>query len=273
MNRNQRRVMIFAAVALAIGAGIITMQRHTTANNSAPTRAQSIQGGQAVDDRDPEIAVVRAIQETKVRIADLSVRHVGGDRGSARRSRLTSGRSRGRSGQATRLQARGESHPPGHLRRRRHPPRGRAPASHVRALDGCMLKVSCERGVLSVSGTVQSELQADAARSVLKTVSGAHEVHVDLKPTASSALAAGSSPPGCRRRSSARPRSRSGRGGQAFASIEIAEGDQGVDEIRIDGQRPLKLSAASRRHSGCAPGRRRGGTRPGRGRGRTPPPV
>jgi osmotically-inducible protein OsmY len=49
-----------------------------------------------------------------------------------------------------------------------------------RALDGCMLKVSCERGVLSVSGTVQSELQADVTRSVLRTVRGAQDVKVSL---------------------------------------------------------------------------------------------
>lgn len=52
--------------------------------------------------------------------------------------------------------------------------------ANSRALDGCMLKVSCERGVLTVSGTVQTELQADVTRSVLRTVRGAQDVKVSL---------------------------------------------------------------------------------------------
>ena len=40
--------------------------------------------------------------------------------------------------------------------------------------------MSCERGVLRVTGTVQRELQKDAARSILRTVAGAREVQVDL---------------------------------------------------------------------------------------------
>jgi osmotically-inducible protein OsmY len=49
-----------------------------------------------------------------------------------------------------------------------------------RSLDGCTLRVSCERGVLSVSGTVMNELQADVTRSVLRTVRGAQDVKVSL---------------------------------------------------------------------------------------------
>ena len=53
--------------------------------------------------------------------------------------------------------------------------------AQTRSLDGCMLKVSCERGVIHVSGTVQSEMQQDIARNVLRKVEGAHEVQVELK--------------------------------------------------------------------------------------------
>ena len=49
----------------------------------------------------------------------------------------------------------------------------------TRALDGCTLHVSCQNGVLSVKGNVQSELQKDTARMVLKGV-GAKEVRIDL---------------------------------------------------------------------------------------------
>jgi osmotically-inducible protein OsmY len=47
-------------------------------------------------------------------------------------------------------------------------------------LAGCVLRVSCENGVLRVTGTVQHELQKDAARSALRGIRGAQRVHVDL---------------------------------------------------------------------------------------------
>lgn len=50
----------------------------------------------------------------------------------------------------------------------------------TRALDGCTLKVSCNQGILRVSGTIQNDLQEDAAKSVLRSVHGAHEVQVQL---------------------------------------------------------------------------------------------
>ena len=46
--------------------------------------------------------------------------------------------------------------------------------------DGCMLKVSCLRGVIRVSGTIQNELQLDVARNVLRSVQGAQDVRVEL---------------------------------------------------------------------------------------------
>jgi len=52
----------------------------------------------------------------------------------------------------------------------------------ARGLDGCTLRVSCTRGVLLVEGTTHNELQVDLARTVLRTVQGAHEVRVALQP-------------------------------------------------------------------------------------------
>ena len=49
-----------------------------------------------------------------------------------------------------------------------------------RALDGCTLKVSCERGIVTVSGTVRNELQEDVTRSVLRAVRGAQDIKVSL---------------------------------------------------------------------------------------------
>ena len=47
-----------------------------------------------------------------------------------------------------------------------------------RALDGCRFAVSCNRGVLKVNATVQSELQVDATRNLLNSVQGAQRVEV-----------------------------------------------------------------------------------------------
>jgi osmotically-inducible protein OsmY len=52
--------------------------------------------------------------------------------------------------------------------------------AQTRSLDGCMLKVSCEKGVIRLSGTIHNELQEDVARNVLRTVEGAHDVQVQL---------------------------------------------------------------------------------------------
>jgi osmotically-inducible protein OsmY len=53
--------------------------------------------------------------------------------------------------------------------------------AQTRSLDGCMLKVSCLRGVIRVSGTIHNELQQDIARNVLHGIEGAHEVQFELK--------------------------------------------------------------------------------------------
>lgn len=47
-----------------------------------------------------------------------------------------------------------------------------------RALDGCTFTVSCNRGVLKVGGRVQSDMQADAARSLLNQVPGVERIEV-----------------------------------------------------------------------------------------------
>jgi osmotically-inducible protein OsmY len=48
------------------------------------------------------------------------------------------------------------------------------------ALEGTKLQVSCEDGVITVSGTVTHELQKDLARSTLASIRGAREVRIDL---------------------------------------------------------------------------------------------
>jgi len=48
------------------------------------------------------------------------------------------------------------------------------------ALDGCTLRVGCQKGIVTVTGTVQYDLQRDAARTALKRVPGVRDVKVDL---------------------------------------------------------------------------------------------
>jgi Predicted periplasmic or secreted lipoprotein len=52
--------------------------------------------------------------------------------------------------------------------------------ANSRALDGCTLRVSCQNGVVHVTGNVQSELQKDAARLVLRNLDGVKDVKIDL---------------------------------------------------------------------------------------------
>jgi osmotically-inducible protein OsmY len=49
------------------------------------------------------------------------------------------------------------------------------------ALQGASFHVSCEKGVLNVTGTVTHELQKDAARSILRSVRGAQGVNMSLE--------------------------------------------------------------------------------------------
>src|SRR5207244_9597120 len=50
----------------------------------------------------------------------------------------------------------------------------------TRALDGCNIRVTCYKGVLRVSGSVQSELQVDAARNVLRGIEGVRSLKLEL---------------------------------------------------------------------------------------------
>jgi hypothetical protein len=50
----------------------------------------------------------------------------------------------------------------------------------TRSLDGCTLRVSCNRGVILLQGSVHSDLQEDVARHALKNVKGAQQVQVEL---------------------------------------------------------------------------------------------
>jgi len=48
------------------------------------------------------------------------------------------------------------------------------------ALNGAKFTVRCDRGVITVSGTVQHELQKDLARATLASIRGVREIKIDL---------------------------------------------------------------------------------------------
>ena len=49
-----------------------------------------------------------------------------------------------------------------------------------RALDGCQFRVSSDRGVVRVAGSVKHELQKDVAAQVLRSINGVRSVELNL---------------------------------------------------------------------------------------------
>ena len=175
MSRNQK-VTATAAVALAFAVVVGTMwTKHVSqpATNKAHTQANALE---PIDDQ----AIEKAIRGNNPGVTDLSVRSVGG---------IVILRGNGDAASADQAVSTVKSFGPTRVANlitkpvidddaiRRDAERQLAATN---SLSGCLLKVQCEKGVLSVTGTVQQELQKDAARSALKAVHGAKEVRVDL---------------------------------------------------------------------------------------------
>jgi osmotically-inducible protein OsmY len=175
MIRNHK---VAAAIAgtLALGVVAFTMwTRHAT----VPTTSQHVRAdvAQNID----EEAIAKVLRSNKLGIADLSVRSAGGIvilRGTGdAESKQQAGaivKSLGVARVANLITAPATFDDEAI---RREAERELASTS---SLDGCILKVNCRKGVLSVTGTVQNELQKDAARAALKAIRGAREVRVDL---------------------------------------------------------------------------------------------
>jgi osmotically-inducible protein OsmY len=173
MIRNQK-VAVAAVTALALGVVTFSMWTRHSSRVSNPARYRADVIGQIDDD-----AIEKALREKKLDISDLTVRSAGGivilrGNGSVESAEQakTIVRSMGVSRVANLIVT---SVDDDSLRRdaERH-------LASTSSLDGCMLKVHCEKGVLSVTGTVLHELQKDAARSALRAVHGAREVKLDL---------------------------------------------------------------------------------------------
>lgn len=176
MSRNQKLTSV--AAALAIIAALTTMMvRHDrqAATSTAKLRAEMVQP--SVTDG----AILQAVEKANVDIRTISARNIGGivvlrgtaDPASAQRA-VSAIQGLGFTRVANLLQP---ATPADDDSIRREAERQLA---NSRSLDGCTLNVSCNNGILRVSGTVQSELQQDAARLVLRSVRGAREVHVEL---------------------------------------------------------------------------------------------
>jgi osmotically-inducible protein OsmY len=179
MTRKQKSILS-ATAALVVAAGITTMVVHHHEPVGAPSQRvkADVMSPQPVL---TEAQITEALQQANLPIDRLSVRNVGGivlvrgngDAASSARA-VEVVKSLGFSRVANLVQPT-TAFDDESLRREAE----RQLASN-RSLDGCTLHVSCERGVLSVSGRVQNELQEDVTRSVLRTVRGAQDVKVTL---------------------------------------------------------------------------------------------
>ncbi len=173
-----RNPKLAAALAVALAAGVAGFSMWMS-HSSQPISRSPVQAN-AMETIDND-AIIKAIQESKLAVGDLSVRSIGGIvilRGDAdaitAEEAVTLVKSLGPTRIANLITP--VAVDDGAIQRQ-----AERQLAQTNSLAGCVLTVHCRNGVLSVSGTVQHELQKDAARNALRAVPGAREVHVDLK--------------------------------------------------------------------------------------------
>jgi len=169
------RIAAALAVALAIGVVAVSMW---TAHNSTSTNPARMKADVAASIDDA--AIEKAIRGNNLAVSGLSVRSVGGIvilRGSGDAQSAAQAVDIVKSFGPTRVANLITAASFDDDAIARNAERELAATS---SLNGCTLRVHCANGILSVTGTVQHELQKDAARSALKAVRGAKEVRVDL---------------------------------------------------------------------------------------------
>lgn len=179
-NDMRKRAIIIAATVAAIVPGTLLMisRHHDAASVSPATTSQRAQ----VADGQMEQQITDAIRNGNVSVRSLMVRKVGdivvlrgiGD-SSAAQSAARIAKSLGVTRVAN-LITPAAAIDDDAIRRD-----AERTIAQTRALDGCRIAIKCENGILQVTGSVQRELQKDAARQVLRTVNGAKEVRVDLQ--------------------------------------------------------------------------------------------
>lgn len=177
MNKTQKWFSAIAAAAILAAVSAMIVRHSSTTTPHSRTQADVIGAQPQLTDE----AIGLALQQANVDTRAVTVRNVGGivilkgtaDAAAATRAVATV-RALGYTRVANLLQ------PPAAIDDEGIRREAERQLANARQLDGCVLRVSCNQGVLRVSGTVQSELQQDAARSVLRTVRGAREVKVEL---------------------------------------------------------------------------------------------
>ena len=166
-----RKLSIAAAVIVAAAVVFFVSSHRQMAVGTAPhVRADLLDG-----------TIENAIRDAKVEIGDLTVRNAGGvvilrgiaDVESAQRA-VAIVKSLGIGRVANLIQPAAKIDDD--VMRRE----AERQLASTNALDGCELHVGCEKGVITVTGTVQHDLQRDAARAALRRVPGVREVRVDL---------------------------------------------------------------------------------------------
>ena len=175
MRKRQKVAIAIVAVVAVAGVTSIVLRHGSEATTAKQNHAQIV-GGQLSD-----ATIVRAVQDANVRIDGLSATNVGGIVVLKGTADATSAR-----------QAVAVVHQLGFTRvanlivtqtpiddegMRRLAERQLA---STRALDGCMIRVSCSKGIIRVEGTSSNDLQSDVARNVLRHL-GAQEVQVALR--------------------------------------------------------------------------------------------
>lgn len=170
MSRPRALLAIAAIAAVGFFASVTMYMRHSHTRQAAPVKAQTI------NDQD----LIGALQSAGLPVSHLIVQTVGDItvlRGEAPDD--------GTIARAAEIVRQFGAHRVANLI---HVPSARDDESirrdaerqltQSRALDGCKFAVSCSRGVLKVNARVQSELQADATRSLLNRVDGAQRVEI-----------------------------------------------------------------------------------------------
>ncbi len=174
MNTRSRIAAIAAAALMLVAISMLVAHRATG------PRQKPLKVGVAEGPKIPDDAILAAIKRTGARVEHLVARNVGGivvlrgdgpapDAGRAADAVKSLGFTR-----VANL-IRTTTYDDESLRRD-----AERRLAVSRSLDGCVLRVSCANGVINLAGSVHSDLQEDVARSILKHVSGAQDVKVEL---------------------------------------------------------------------------------------------
>lgn len=176
MNDRKQLLAAGALVAVLVSAGSVWVhhsQQQTATQKQQQARATMV----------PDATIERAVQDAKLPVSGLSVRSVGDIvvlKGNAPdnatiESAASVVRKLGVQRVANMIRI---PTPPNDEAIKREAERQLV---QTRALDGCRLAVSCDRGVLRVKGRVGNELQQDTVRAVLRAVDGVQKIETDLQ--------------------------------------------------------------------------------------------